>query len=395
MAICTIKKEGRFPPPPEGRGIQRFIKMTNSHNLTEEQEVCIEAAKLGKNIKIKAFAGSGKTSTLVAIACNLNGRGLYFAYNRAIQQEGQRKFPEHVECRTAHSLAYMQYAKFLRGRVQNLTMFDIQDHVCIDVVAFYTETDIAYSALCLLRDFANSAYAQIDNEHLASAVFDKVIENSTSANLKLSKLKKVAWNITNKIIDVASNYWQKCTASNSKIPIEHDFYLKMFQLSVPNLANRYDFILFDECQDANPVLLDILSKQQCQKIYVGDVHQQIYSWRGSVNAFSKLGGEEYYLSQSFRFGDSIARMASIILRAKQEQKVLRGYDRVDSSIVNLDESSESVTILCRTNAKIIEEIIEKYQKPIFVVGGVSEMLNLAKSGYDLFTGDKQNIIHKK
>jgi len=46
--------------------------MTNSYNLTEEQEQCIEAAKLGKNIKIKAFAGSGKTSTLAAIARNLD-----------------------------------------------------------------------------------------------------------------------------------------------------------------------------------------------------------------------------------------------------------------------------------------------------------------------------------
>lgn len=369
--------------------------MTNSYNLTEEQEQCIEAAKLGKDIKIKAFAGSGKTSTLAAIARNLDGRGLYFAYNKAIQQEAQGKFPDHVECKTAHSLAYRNYARFLRGRVQNLTIFDIQDHICVDGVAFYTDTDIAYGALYLLRDFANSAYDQIDNEYLASSVFDRVIENSTSANIKPSKLKKAAWDITNKIVDVASSYWQKGTASNSKLPIEHDFYLKLFQLSTPNLASNYDFILFDECQDANPVLLDILSKQQCQKIYVGDAHQQIYSWRGSINAFSKLEGEEYYLSQSFRFGDVIARMASIILYAKQEQKLLRGYDQVNSSIVNLDECQESVTILCRTNAKIIEEIIERHDKPIFVVGGVSEMLNLAKSGYALFKGDKKNITHRK
>jgi hypothetical protein len=38
----------------------------------------------GKDLKIKAFAGSGKTSTLVAIAKELQGRGLYLAYNKAI-----------------------------------------------------------------------------------------------------------------------------------------------------------------------------------------------------------------------------------------------------------------------------------------------------------------------
>ena len=84
----------------------------------------------------------------------------------------------------------------------------------------------------------------------------------------------------------------------------------MYQLANPDLSSTYDYILFDECQDANPVLLDILLKQKCQKIYVGDEHQQIYSWRGSINSFDKLGCEVCYLSRSFRFGNEISSVTS-------------------------------------------------------------------------------------
>ena len=45
-----------------------------------------------------------------------------------------------------------------------------------------------------------------------------------------------------------------------EIEITHDFYLKKFQLSNPNLY--YDYILFDEGQDASPAMLDVFLKQQ-------------------------------------------------------------------------------------------------------------------------------------
>ena len=44
------------------------------------------------------------------------------------------------------------------------------------------------------------------------------------------------------------------------LPITHDVYLKLWALSDPDL--KKDFIFFDETQDANPVILDIISKQQ-------------------------------------------------------------------------------------------------------------------------------------
>ena len=59
----------------------------------------------------------------------------------------------------------------------------------------------------------------------------------------------------------------------------HDGYLKLWALGRPKLAA--DFVLLDEAQDSNPVMLDVLSRQAAQVVYVGDRHQQIYQWRGA------------------------------------------------------------------------------------------------------------------
>ena len=68
-----------------------------------------------------------------------------------------------------------------------------------------------------------------------------------------------------------------------------------------------DFILLDEAQDTNPVVLDVLRRQSAQMVYVGDKYQQIYEWRGAVNAMEQMATDGVtYLTMSFRFGPVIA-----------------------------------------------------------------------------------------
>ncbi|WP_234841934.1 UvrD-helicase domain-containing protein [Sinorhizobium meliloti] len=72
--------------------------------------------------------------------------------------------------------------------------------------------------------------------------------------------------------------------------------------------------MLDEAQDTNPVVLDILQRQRGQLIYVGDRYQQIYEWRGAVNAMESIDTDaSTYLTTSFRFGDAIAELATKML----------------------------------------------------------------------------------
>ena len=108
----------------------------------------------------------------------------------------------------------------------------------------------------------------------------------------------------------------------------HDGYLKLWQLSKPSLG-QYDALLVDEAQDMNPCMLDVVRRQIQPKIFVGDPHQQIYAFRGSVNVLDLLeASHTYALTQSFRFGEPIAFAAQSILGSwKGEANLLIGSSK--------------------------------------------------------------------
>src|SRR5690625_3611389 len=90
--------------------------------LTKEQA---NIAKFkGSLLGVMAYAGSGKTATLIEYAkANPNIRMLYVAYNRAISEEAQSKFPENVICRTSHQLAHARFRKKYQHKFrQNLSI---------------------------------------------------------------------------------------------------------------------------------------------------------------------------------------------------------------------------------------------------------------------------------
>ncbi len=76
------------------------------HKPTQEQADAIDNFKTGQNLKINAFAGTGKTSTLQMLGECSSKRGLYLAFNRSIADDAQKRFPSNITCQTTHSLAY-------------------------------------------------------------------------------------------------------------------------------------------------------------------------------------------------------------------------------------------------------------------------------------------------
>ncbi|MCT7649202.1 DEAD/DEAH box helicase family protein [Aliarcobacter butzleri] len=76
--------------------------------LSEQQKEIIEKSKqLIKNqkLKINAFAGTGKTTTLKAITEQIsNQRFLYLAFNNDIVKEAKKSFKSNVFTTTINSL---------------------------------------------------------------------------------------------------------------------------------------------------------------------------------------------------------------------------------------------------------------------------------------------------
>ncbi len=105
-------------------------------------------------------------------------------------------------------------------------------------------------------------------------------------------------------------------------------------------------------------MLNVLSKQRAQVIYVGDRHQQIYAFRGAVNAMQSLDIAETRLSQSFRFGENIADLANkILFNVLDEEIPLRGFEKIDSHVGEVTDMVAGAFIY-RTNAAALSNMVE-------------------------------------
>lgn len=72
----------------------------------------------GHRLVVRAFAGTGKTSTLVRYAlANPDSRMFYLAYNHAVRDEAEQKFPFNVECKTSHQLAWPNFGRHFQKRL--------------------------------------------------------------------------------------------------------------------------------------------------------------------------------------------------------------------------------------------------------------------------------------
>src|SRR3984893_838259 len=83
---------------------------TNIHPSPEQQRAR-ELFLKQDGLRIDAYAGAGKTTTLRLLASSTNGRGLYLAFNRSIAENARGKFPTQVACATSHSLAFRAIAR--------------------------------------------------------------------------------------------------------------------------------------------------------------------------------------------------------------------------------------------------------------------------------------------
>jgi len=133
-------------------------------------------------------------------------------------------------------------------------------------------------------------------------------------------------------LEQANQLWNRMMSPTNAMPLGHDGYLKVWSLARPRIAA--DFILLDEAQDTSAVVLNVFRSQDAQVVYVGDRHQQIYEWRGAINAMAEISGcEEASLTQLVLFGTKIAAAASSVLATLGETKPLRGTPAAQSTIV--------------------------------------------------------------
>jgi F-box protein 18 (helicase) len=315
-----------------------------SLRLTAEQEAILAASG---SLVIDAVAGSGKTTTLIEYARTrpAGSRILYLAFNKTVKGEAQRRFAAegmgHVVVETAHSLAYrhvMRQGNYqLKGegyRAHELVeKLGLQQHFepgIAQVIANHISRFTAY--------FCNSSASRVQELSYPSVVGD-----AAACAFAEQFHAAIEWGTRQLLAKMNSGEW----------PVTHDFYLKKFQLLSPRLP--FDYILFDEGQDASPAMLAVFLQQPAVKVLVGDAHQQIYGWRYAVNAMEGVPFPRYRLSQSFRFNGVIAGLAMEVLGWKGRFKE---GGPVEVRGLGKQVPARSLAIVARTNLGLLLRAIE-------------------------------------
>lgn len=355
--------------PWDGAAVKRTIARKSITPTDEQQAIngCDDDLIVGN-----AFAGTGKTSTLeLYTRSRPSERFLYVAFNKALQLEAERRFGSNTVCRTTHALAFPRFGAMYSGKLGSIRALDVSERLKIS----FNDARVVVN---VLNNYISSKHRIISDVHLPDAGIQAV---EVDRYLKL-----------------ANEAWRASIDIKDEMPIPHDGYLKLYALSNPDLSARFSVILFDEAQDANPVTSQIIMNQSSSRIVMmGDRYQSIYAFRGARNAMSDdiiADASKFYLTKSFRFGEGIANVASMLLNDfHAEERQIQGLGKHQKSAFSVSKSNP-YAVLTRTNGGLFRNCIKMVRErtPFCLISGIDNY-NFAQieDAYHLFNHEPKKV----
>jgi superfamily I DNA/RNA helicase len=435
----------------------KLKKLWNDYILTTEQKEIVSSVEKYNRIKVEALAGTGKTTTILAIILNYaelcikkSKKIIVLTFNKAIANEIQDKIKKEqldkvAEAKTVHSLAlkYVKEILFSNQEIDPKDNLDREDISKLLDISFYKLSDIIIK---VFKAFCKSNFTNINKETIKQVILsDFQLRSEVEAYENIYKqeyIKKISYffnilKILNQsivkispITSVIVSFYKRNFINNiikffmrdieiyeiiyikvkqlfkkmikKECDLTHSFYLKFFHIALlenswflNEVFSSYYAVLYDEAQDADPVMVDILNKiPQSKVVIIGDDHQNIYAFRKTINALRNMKSEtNLSLTINFRSTQKILDYAnSIIKHLKGDPKELRSNIKE----FNIDVfETKTEAFLTRTNASIIEYILnEGKDKKIRFLRNVSEIFSLPMNIYERFFSNKQVKIHR-
>lgn len=353
--------------------------------LTDEQKDIIN---FEGDLKVNAVAGSGKTTTILEYAKHRPSKPiLYLAFNKSVKAEAEQKLSQqgikNVTIETAHSLAFRQIVPFSRYKIR----FDYKPQEVIQILgiptipADLTHLKLASHVMRFVRYFCNSSARKVADLNYLDTIYQPESIHFVTQQYDL-------------ILHYTRHFLAKM--HKAEIDIIHDFYLKQFQLARIQLP--YEYILFDEGQDASASMLDAFLNQSAKKLIIGDQHQQIYGWRFATNALQQVDFAVKHLSYSFRFNEEVALLAKNVLHLKA-QIGRNGSSQIHG--MGRHQTIANRATLARSNSALLTRAIElliqqRELKSIYFEGQLSSYTFSDEGGsvYDilnLYNGERHQI----
>lgn len=355
--------------PLEAAGVTRtepYALTGEKFAPTRQQQDIIDSVLQGKDTAVQALAGTGKTSTLEALALRLQQQFpektiAYIAFNKSVQREAEGRMPGNVEAKTQHALAYGWADKWMKDRSNDSTSLRRAD----DVAGFLgiRETirpkdggepmsvkEQAMAAMKTVDTFANSAEDLPDASHMPE------------------KIRAMGPEVEAAVLASAQKIWADLNKPDGKMRYSLDHMRKQWALTKPDLSKagsglkrKADIIFMDEAQDTPKVMAHLMDQQTAQKVVVGDSNQNIYSsFTGSIDYMSQVKKDvELPLTKSWRFGTEVADIGNRFLQMTGAPTRVEGAGAPSKVVSNMQDPD---AILVRSNAGMLGEILGELEK---------------------------------
>ena len=317
--------------------------------LTQEQKNIIqEVYSDEKIIKVSAYSGTGKTSTICEVIkeskkINSKSKILYIVFNKDMANEARIKFDTlglDVDVFTTHSFALRRLQMILGRKITVMPNIDMKDY-------WDLKNKNARYKYCKVANIK----AMFDEFCLNFDKLDSFIYNMKETKGRKYKLDKLY--IKDVEIDFFKdlyNYFIK----NDKFLF--NMFLKYYACEIADKVKGYSALCVDEGQDSNLFMINIIKRINCDKLFIfGDKYQSIYGFNRCVNIFEKFEGKTLPLSISFRFNNGICEIANKILDSCFEEFEY-GSIKNSHNITEIENKKEK-TIIFRRNATLFEHSV--------------------------------------
>ena len=310
--------------------------------LTDEQKDIIDTLKNDeKIIKISAYAGCGKSSTLVEVVKEIrktdkDSKILYVVFNRSMLEDAKVKFEGlDVECQTIHGFALKRFSAYNNGEVEVIPSLDFNMFMEMKNTPKYAKSWIRYKSIAELLNAFCLTYDDLET-------FKENIYKPNNYGIE----SKISLNERNFFIDLYNYMIQNHCYT-------HGMYLKEYACNCSDKITSYKYVLLDEAQDTNAMFYCILKRMKYDKLYVvGDRMQNIYQFCKTINIFDKLGGQMYSLSKSFRINDQTRELANRVLAYHYDEFENGAIENYFNRTEITDKTKK--TILFRLNSTLFE-----------------------------------------
>jgi len=338
-----------------------------------------------RSLLVKAGAGSGKTSTIVAAAQMIpsTARAVFLAFNKDIATELGSRLPKNVKSQTLNSLGWgitKRFADGVNGSPVEFKDFTngFKHHALIRET--FTKPEVKeFGAMIRWVVSMCQSLGVVPSGRSDVVGVSEYDDSDASLNAIVERFDfDLPIPVRTKVFAMARVILNKTIDNVVQVNFDEQKYFPVIMPEMAGLAPKYDVVMIDEVQDVNDVdiaLIKLILKKGGFVVGVGDNRQSIYGFRGAdtqatAKFMAAFDADELPLSISYRCATSIVAEACKIYPELEPAPEAAEGEVSDLGTYEGVEFEGGDMVICRLNAPTIQLAYRLIAKriPVFVKG---------------------------